>query len=62
MSSSEPFVHEPGDMGRFEQVQVGVDASGAPVLARRQVAPATYTGGFDASGRPTRAAPWTPPR
>lgn len=51
------YVFEPGDMGEFELVQVTVDASGAPVFARRQVKPAKYTGGFNADGSPTRAKP-----
>jgi hypothetical protein len=57
-----PFMFEPGDMGEFERVQVGVTAGGAPVYGRRQVKPATYTGGYNADGTPTRARPWQVPR
>jgi hypothetical protein len=53
---------EPGDMGEFEHVQVGVTAGGQPVYGRRQVKPATYTGGRNADGSPTRARPWSPAR
>lgn len=57
-----PFMFEPGDMGEFEHVQIGVTADGAPVYGRRQVKAAKYTGGRNADGSPTRARPWSPPR
>lgn len=57
-----PYMFEPGDMGEFEHVQVGVTVGGAPVYGRRQVKPATYTGGRNVDGSPTRARPWSPPK
>lgn len=57
-----PYIVEPGDMGQFEHVQVGVTVGGAPVYGRRQVSPATYTGGYNVNGSPTRARPWSQSR
>lgn len=53
-----PFVETPGDMGEFELVQVATTASGEPVYTRRQISPATYTGGKNVNGAWTLARPW----
>ncbi|MGY3693373.1 hypothetical protein ACVIGA_003453 [Bradyrhizobium sp. USDA 3240] len=50
-----PFMFQPGDMGEFEQEQVGVDAVGNPVFARQCIRPPLYTGGRNADGTATRA-------
>lgn len=55
-----PQMFQPGDMGEFEQVQVGVDADGSPVFARRCIRPPLYIGGLNADGTPTRARKPTP--
>jgi len=49
------FMFQPGDMGEFEQVQVGVDADGNPVFARQCIRPPLYTGGSNADGMATLA-------
>lgn len=51
-----PYMFEPGDMGEYVPVQVGVRAdNGEPVYGWKRVKPGIYTGGYNVDGTPTRA-------
>lgn len=50
----EPNLFEPGDVGEYVLVQVGVQADNdEPIYGRRQVKPAIYADGYNADGTPT---------